>query len=72
MNTRDSFIRCVIEQFGFAKVDAVIIYNIFIQEKVLKVDKQTGGFTLTHGAYWDKDVMNNALDMAIDYEVNQD
>ena len=34
-----------------------------VKNKALIPDCVTGGWKLSHGAYWDKTVMNNALNM---------
>ena len=57
MNAKES----IKEQFGFTDAEARHIYDVFIKEKVLLIDKHTGQFTLSHGAFWDKQVMLNAL-----------
>ena len=66
MDTREanSFIRCAMAQFGFSRNEAAIIYDVFLREKVMKVEAGTGAFKLVHGIYWDKQVMENALKLA--------
>ena len=61
MNTKQKFINAVIEQFGFLMEDAELIYNYYLKERILKIDKVNGGFSLSHGTFWDKKIMNLAL-----------
>jgi len=63
VNAENSFINAVQEQFGFTEKEAEKILSVFKKHKVVKISVNSGGFTLTHGIYWAKDVMQNALAM---------
>ena len=60
----NSFIRCAMAQFGYSRKEAATIYDVFLREKVMKIETCTGAFKLVHGIYWDKQVMDNALKLA--------
>jgi len=61
VNAENNFLNAVSEQFGFSPEEALTILNVFKKYKIIKIDAIGGQFTLSHGAYWDKEVMNNAL-----------
>ena len=61
MNAENSFIDAVKEQFGFSEAEAVKILSVFKSHKVVKISANSNNFTLTHGAYWERYVMENAL-----------
>ena len=60
-HAEESFISDIIEQFGFNKSEAVKIYNVYLKEKIIKVDPIGGRVLLQHGAFWEKEVMQRAL-----------
>ena len=57
----ESFIKCVMEQFNKTQQEAEIILSVFKREKVVKIDARIGQFKLVHGAFWEAQVMDNAL-----------
>ncbi|WJJ55379.1 hypothetical protein QB910_000135 [Dabrowskivirus KKP3916] len=57
----DKFVEEVQEQFGFSEDEAEKILNVFIKAKAVKRNVAMGRYDLTHGAYWDKEVMQRAL-----------
>ena len=61
VNAETNFVENVVEQFGFSEKQAQHILTIFIKEKAVKLDVSMGRYNLTHGIYWDKDVMITAL-----------
>ena len=63
MRTRDRVIESIVDQFGFNREQANHIYLVMVKNKALLPDRVNGGWSLSHGAYWDKRVMNNALNM---------
>lgn len=56
------FIDSVIDQFGFTQKEAEIILVVFKKVKAVKISHHIGQFTLTHGAFWDREVMQRAID----------
>lgn len=63
INAEDRFINEVIEQFGKTKTEAVKVLNEYRKAKVVKLDPVNGQFTLKHGAFWESDVIQNAIDV---------
>ena len=64
VNAQNGFIENVTSQFGFSQDEALIILNVFIKNKVVKLNLGIGRYNLVHVIYWDKEVMKNALEMA--------
>ena len=60
-NGEAAFIEAIMEQFGKSREEAVKILNVFRANKVVKQAVGTGQIQLVHGAYWDAQVMDNAL-----------
>jgi len=61
LNAENSFIDSVIEQFKKNRSDAVKVLNVFKMHKIIKIDSITGQFSLKHGAFWDLNVIKNAI-----------
>lgn len=51
----------IIEQFGFTQAQADEILRVYRVVKAVKYDAAMGRYNLTHGAYWDRVPMENAL-----------
>ncbi len=62
LNATDCFLRDVMEQFNASKHDAEKVLRVFKKVKAIKFDSIAGGYTLTHGAYWEPDVIQNAIE----------
>jgi hypothetical protein len=60
-NAHTSFINDVMEQFNFNEKEAEKILSVFKKVKAVKIDVAMGRMNLTHGAFWDKEVMIRAL-----------
>ena len=60
VNADNEFIDCIIDQ-GYTEAEAVTIFGVFRQEKVIKLAAGIGRWNVTHGAFWEKAVMDNAL-----------
>ena len=61
MTVKDSFTNAVMEQFGYSRQEAERIYRVFLDVKALVFGHGGNGYSLAHGAFWDKDVMDRAL-----------
>lgn len=61
MNTKERFTTAVQEQFSFTPAEANRIYAIYTKERVLILGHGGSGFSLAHGAFWDRSIMENAL-----------
>lgn len=57
---KQRFIDSVIEQHGFTKKEAEHIYEVYYSLRVGTFDR-VGQFNLSHGAFWDREPMENAL-----------
>lgn len=51
----------VIADRGFTPEEAKVIYEVFVESKVLKFDYNIGRVSVKHGAFLDKHVLDNAL-----------
>lgn len=51
----------VMEQFGYTQKQADIILDVYIKLKAVKINYGIGTYQLVHGIYWDRDVMDCAL-----------
>lgn len=60
-NAADSFVADVCEQFGTSKEDAEKVLRVFREYKAVKLDAVGGRYILTHGAYWESDVIKRAI-----------
>jgi hypothetical protein len=65
MDAKSRFIEAVKDQFGFSSFEANRIYDVYYRNKLVKVDSVNGSFELTDGRFWDKDVMQRAIDSNI-------
>lgn len=62
-NAENAFRKAVAEHFDKTPEEANRILRVFRQEKIVKIDPIMGAFTLAHGAFWEADVMDRALEM---------
>ena len=62
MNARNAFASSIAEQFGFSEKEGLSITNALISLKAARVDYGVGQVKLSHGAFWDKAVMQRALE----------
>ena len=60
MKTLDSINESIIRVIGCDEETATKIARFYIKEKIIKVDKVAGGWTLAHGAFLDADVLERA------------
>ena len=61
----NKFIVYAMRDFGYTAAEATTIYLVYLKLKAMSVDIHcTGGFRLQHGALWDKEIMDRALEIA--------
>ena len=60
-NAQIDFVENIQSQFGFTKAESQTILAVYVKVKAVKLDFHAGKYNLTHGAFWSKDVMQNAL-----------
>ena len=65
VNAERGFIENVMEQFGKTEEEARHVLSVFIKEKAVKLNWAMGRYDLTHGAYWELDVINTALTLEV-------
>lgn len=58
---RIEFVNNVMEQFNKTQDEANKVLDVFIKAKAVKLNVAMGRYDLTHGAYWELSVINNAL-----------
>ena len=51
----------VVEQFGFTQEQADEILRVYRLVRAVRYDAAMGKYNLTHGAFWDRVPMENAL-----------
>ena len=61
-NATDVFIDLVMES-GFTNAEATKIYNVYLKAKAIKLHVNIGRYTVAHGAFWNKNVMQRALEL---------
>jgi hypothetical protein len=63
MNAANEFCSMLAEQFSITEDDARRVFDVFRKVRALKFDAVGGRYTLTHGAFWEPDVIAKALGM---------
>jgi len=64
IKAENEFISSLIEQFEITTEEAEKVLRVFIKAKAVKLQAGMGRYNLTHGAYWESDVIQNALAMS--------
>ena len=60
-NARTDFITSIVEQFNTTPVEAEKVLTVFKNVKAVKLDPVMGRYNLKCGAFWNIDVINNAI-----------
>jgi hypothetical protein len=63
VNAENAFIAICVEHHGFTIEQATKILQVYKRVKAIKINAVGGGFQFTHGAFYERDVMQNALAM---------
>ena len=63
-NAHNDFIANVVEQFNVTTEDAEKVLRVFKKAKAVKLAVGIGRYELTHGAFWEKDVIHRAIAQA--------
>lgn len=61
VNAHFKFINAVMEQFGKTEQEALKVLHVFKKFGAVKLDAISGQFTLKDGRFWEKEVINRAL-----------
>jgi hypothetical protein len=48
---------------GFTRDQALVILAVYRKNRAIKLDSVHGRYVVVHGAYWNEDVMERALEM---------
>lgn len=62
VNAENNFIEGVMER-GFTLEEAAKVLREYRKLKVVKLDAVNGVYKVKHGAYWDKDVLQKAVEL---------
>lgn len=46
---------------GFTKEEAEKVFSVYLELKIIKIDRVNKTYNVTHGAYWGKEVFRNAI-----------
>ena len=63
VNAENSFIACMEDEYNLTEEQARSVFNLYKQEKILKVDAVMGSWSVKHGAFLDKSTIQNAVAM---------
>ena len=61
VNAHQQFVNNCIEQFNVSKEEAEIALECYIKFKIVKLDPNIGQYKLKHGAFWNKEIITNAI-----------
>lgn len=61
-NAARAFKDNLVSQFGLSNSQAEKVLGVFIRIKAIKLDAIGGVYRLKHGAFWDKDVIQRAIE----------
>jgi len=60
MAAYDKFVECCMGK-GFTRTEADKILTVYRKFKVVKLDRNSQVWNVTHGAFWDVETLKNAL-----------
>lgn len=63
VNAETSFIACMEDEYGLTQDEAVKVFHLYRKERILKIDPVMGSWTVKHGAFLDKETIQNAVKM---------
>jgi len=61
MKTKASILDTLQLSSGISLIQASKVYDYYIKEKIIKINKHTGDWSLSHGSFLDKDIILRAL-----------
>lgn len=62
-NAHNSFIENLMEQFDLTAPQAEKVLRVYQKAKAVKLDPIGGRYMLTHGGFWEADVIKRAIDL---------
>jgi hypothetical protein len=57
----ENFIENVMEQFTLSRDEALKVFDVFREVKAIKLDRWMGRWKLSHGAFWEPEVIARAI-----------
>jgi len=63
VNAETSFIACMEDGYGLTEDEALRVFNLYMKERIIKVDAVMGSWTVKHGAFLDKETIQKAVEM---------
>lgn len=63
VNAETSFIACMEDEYGLTEDEALRVFNLYMKERIIKIDAVMGSWTVKHGAFLDKETIRKALEM---------
>lgn len=60
-SAHDEFVSNVVEQFGCTQAEAEKVLQVYRKAKAVRLDAVSGVYRLTHGAFWEADVIHRAI-----------
>jgi hypothetical protein len=61
-NAADKFCATLVELGGCSATEAVKVFNLYLKNKVIKMDAVGGVYNVKHGAFLDRDVIRRAVE----------
>ncbi len=62
MATKSNLIKIIANNANISTADAAKVFDLYVKEKIIKLDGCCMGFVFTHGAFLEADVIHNAVD----------
>lgn len=63
VNAENAFVVELIRAGGISETDAVKVMNLYLKEKIAKLDYGIGRINVKHGAFWERDVIRRAANL---------
>lgn len=60
-NIQDNFVNSVMDQFNKTREEANKVWQVYLAERIVKCDFVTGQYQLSHGIFWESDIIDNAI-----------
>ena len=61
MNVKQRFTESLKRNFGFTDAECEKIYSVYLRERILKIDCVTGQYSLAHGEFFEREVLERAI-----------
>ena len=62
IDAANDFIVLLMESGKCSREQAEKVFNLYLKEKMIKLDTWMGRYSVKHGAYWDYQVIQNAIE----------